>query len=214
MPGAFSSKRNFLFDLDGTLIDSTPVHARAYVAALTPKHPALARSFDYGPFGGRPTRQVFYDLGLRDEAELTQLTRYKQEHYLTSLAQGAVEIFPWTIALLSQLERQGRRLFLVTGASRVSTERVLEATKLSDFFEGITVAEDVRTGKPGPEPYLYTVTHYGLEKKECLAIEDSPSGLKSAQSAGVDVVSVHTDLELPGVTNVHNFAHFSQLLSE
>jgi HAD superfamily hydrolase (TIGR01509 family) len=212
MHGAYSSKRDFLFDLDGTLVDSTAAHTRAFVDALTPSHTALARRFNYAPFAGRPTREVFIALGVSDEAELIDLVQRKQRNYRAALERGDVVVFPGAMPLLERLREGGARLFLVTGASRVSTERVLELTRLAPLFAGITCAEDVRAGKPSAEPYLHTLSKYGLEKQDCLAMEDGKSGIESAQNAGLDCVLIHTDLEMPGVSNVRDFATFSTLL--
>jgi len=212
MPGAFSSKRHFLFDLDGTLVDSTPAHARAFVEALAVAHPEVAGKFDYTPFAGRPTREVFLALGLRDEPELSELTRRKQENYRTAIERGEVEVFAGATQLLERLAQTGARLYLVTGASRISTERVLERTKLGRFFAGITTAEDVASGKPSPEAYLHTLARHGLEKQDCLVVEDGESGIAAAQGAGLDAVLIHTPLELPGVINVHDCKTFAELL--
>jgi HAD superfamily hydrolase (TIGR01509 family) len=213
MPGAYSSKRCFLFDLDGTLVDSTAAHARAFVDALTPGHPALAAGFDYAPFAGRPTREVFLTLGIRNEPELTKLTLLKQQNYRDALERGEVEIFGGAVPLLDHLRRNGARLFLVTGASRISTERVLARTKLGAYFEDVATADDVRDGKPSPAPFLHTLTKHGLEKQACLVIEDGASGVISAQSAGLDVVLIHANLELADVPNVRDFKSLMQLLA-
>jgi HAD superfamily hydrolase (TIGR01509 family) len=212
MRDAYFSKRHFLFDLDGTLVDSSAAHARAFVDALTPSRPALAASFEYGPFAGRPTREVFLALGLQDEAEIFELIRRKQQLYRDTLDRGDVEVFPGAAVLLKRLLKKGARLFLVTGASRVSAERVLELTKLTSFFEGVTTADDVHSGKPAPGPYLYTLAKYGLEKQDCLAVEDGESGIAAARHAGVEAVLIQTDLELPGVRNVRDFETFATLL--
>ncbi|MCE0522822.1 MAG: HAD family phosphatase [Methylacidiphilales bacterium] len=212
MPGAYSSKRHFLFDLDGTLVDSSAAHARAFVAALTPGGPALAKSFDYSRYAGRSTREVFLALGVRDEPELTELVRSKQQHYRAALERGDVELFAGTALLLERLRQKRSRLFLVTSASRVSTERVLELKELGHFFEGITTAEDVGFGKPSPELFLYTVARHGLEKQDCLVVEDGESGIAAARSAGLDAVLIHTKLELPGVPNVRDCKTFAALL--
>jgi HAD superfamily hydrolase (TIGR01509 family) len=212
MPGAYSSKRHFLFDLDGTLVDSTPVHARAFADALSPRHPALGRSFEYSHFAGCPTREVFIALGLREEPELTELTEGKQRLYRAAIERGEIKVFPGVKLLLERLREKGCSLFLVTGASRVSTERVLAVTKLAHFFAGVTTADDAHPGKPSPEPYLHTLRRYGLKAGECLAIEDGQSGIAAARSAGLDAVLIHTGLELADVTNVLDCETFSALL--
>ncbi len=212
MPGAFSSKRHLLFDLDGTLVNSVPAHDRAFIDTLKVRYPALAENFDYTIFAGRPTREVFQTLGFRDEMELTELTDCKQRLYRAAVEHGDVTVFAGAESLLEQLQQKGCRLFLVTGASRISTHRVLELTKLAHYFEGITTAEDAHPGKPSPEPYLHTVAKFGLSSQDCLVIEDAESGLQSAQGAGLDVVLIHANLQLPGVINVDSYAKLASLL--
>jgi len=212
MPGVFSSKQHFLFDLDGTLVDSVPAHERAFIETLQSKYPALAEKFDYIIFAGRPTREVFLDLGFDQEPELTELTNCKQRLYREAIEQGKVALFPGAKSLLTRLQQKGHRLFLVTGASRISTQRVLDLTVLADYFEGITTADDAHPGKPSSEPYLYTLAHYGLNPQDCLVIEDAESGVRSAQGAGIEVVLIHTDLQLPGVINAGGCEELASLL--
>ena len=205
-------KRHFLFDLDGTLVNSIPAHEHAFIETLRVHYPALAESFDYAVFAGRPTREVFLALGFDHERELAELTRRKQHLYRAAIERGDVALFAGAKSLLEQLKKSGRRLFLVTGASRISTRRVLEWTALADYFEGITTAEDAHPGKPSPEPYLHTLASHGLGPQDCLVIEDGESGIRSAQSAGLDAVLIHTELQLPGIMNVGNCENLASLL--
>ena len=212
MPGAFSSKRHFLFDLDGTLIDSAGPHERAYREALQASHPQLAKSFDYARFAGQPTRQVFSALGIAGEAELADLTSRKQQLYREALVRGEVSVFPGVEELLAQLRGQDRHLYLVTGSSGESVRRLMEQKQLSKFFMGAITVEDAPRGKPAPEPYLTALTRFSLAREECLAIEDGKSGIESAQAAGLDVVLIHTEDKYPGILNIGNCEQFAALL--
>ena len=188
------------------------MHARAFVDALAADNPLLAKDFQYGQFAGRPTREVFLALGLRDERELNELVRRKQQNYRAAIERGEVKVFAGATLLLERLLQKGTRLFLVTGASRGSTERVLEFTKLGRFFQGITTAEDIHSGKPSPDAYLHTVARHGLDKQDCLVVEDEENGVTAARGAGLDAVLINTPLELPGVPNVHDCETFAALL--
>jgi HAD superfamily hydrolase (TIGR01509 family) len=214
MPGAFSSKRNFLFDLDGTLIDSSPTHIRAYTDALGDEYPTLAEEFDYPRFAGCPTREVFLALGLGQEPELTNLVQRKQRLYREALHRGEVAGFPGAEKLLQQLVEKGRRLFVVTGASRGSVQSALKLTGLDRFFEGVVSADDAPLGKPDPQPYLHALKKFGLTPGDCLAIEDGEGGVRSAQGAGIEVVLLHVPLRISGVANVRDFDHLAALLLE
>jgi HAD superfamily hydrolase (TIGR01509 family) len=212
MPGAFFSKRHFLFDLDGTLVDSSAAHARAYAAALQKGHPMLAAKFDYAPFAGQPTRQVFVALGFAEEAELVELTRRKQGAYRDALERGEVDVFPGAEAVLAQLREFDRSLFVVTGASQEATEMVLKQTGLGGYFLGSITAKESPKGKPGPEPYLAALSTFGLRAGECVAIEDGENGVRSAQAAGLDVALIHSNLNLSGVAHACDWEELGTLL--
>lgn len=212
MRGAYSSKRNFLFDLDGTLVDSVPAHARAFAEALRPVHAELAESFEYAPFAGQPTRQIFWTLGMQ-EPELSELTRRKQELYREALDRGEVRPFPGAETLLARLRGENKRVFIVTGASRISAERVLETSKLGRWTDGMIAAEDTPAGKPAPAPYLLALEKFGLAAGDCLVIEDGESGVAAAQAAGIDVVLINADLQLEGVRHVGDCGQFLALLT-
>ena len=212
MPGEFSFKRHLLFDLDGTLVDSSPAHAHAFVDTLRPRHPALAASFHYPAHQGRPTHEVFRSLGVSDEVEVAALTQGKQQLYRDALASGRAAVFPGVLDLLQRLFAARRQLFVVTGSSRVSTERVLAVTGLDRFLTGVTTADDASPGKPAPEPYRYTLTRYRLTAVECLAVEDAANGIESARAAGIDTVLVNTTIQVPGVLNAGPIARLAPLL--
>ena len=198
--------------MDGTLIDSVPAHARAFVEALRPDHPGMLENFNYEIYAGWPTRAVFAALGFRDEKEVTALTERKQRLYREAVARGEVVVFPGAISLLDQLQNEGRFLFLVTGASRISTQLILEGAGLITYFQGITTADDVHPGKPSPEPYLQTLAQFHLKPEDCLAVEDSESGVGSAIGAGLETVLIHADFSLPGVISVKNCDDLALLL--
>jgi HAD superfamily hydrolase (TIGR01509 family) len=209
MPGEFFSKRNLLVDLDGTLVDSSPAHARAFVAALSAGHPGLAARFDYGKVASLSTRDTFLALGLAGEPELTELTRRKQTLYREALDRGEVLVFPGAADFMAQLHGEGRRFFLVTGASRISAQRILEAAALDRYFSGMITADDAPRGKPAPDPYLTALKNHDLSRPESIAIEDAAHGVASAQAARLDVITVHGESAFPGLPHARNFAELT-----
>ena len=212
MRGAYSSKEVLLFDLDGTLVDSCPAHARAYVATLESRYPAWTKSFNYSVYAGQPTRQAFLAMGVTDETELEEMTQAKQDHYRRALAAGEIALFPEARTLLGRLQANGRRLFLVTGASRLSVERLLKMLEIEHLFDGIITAEDTQQGKPAPDPYLSALSHFSLAAATCLAVEDAENGVRSAQQAGVETVMVHANRILPGVPTFSDLAQLASAL--
>jgi len=186
----YGSKKAFLFDLDDTLIDSGSLHEAAYRMVLARHHLERLLEFDYASHQGRKTADVFRSLGVGDEKVVNLLTEEKQAEYRRS-AEIALKALPNAIDLLGHLRKNNRRLFLVTSSSATSVKKGLIALNSMDFFEGMVTAEDVTTAKPSPEPYLFCMHKYKLDVSECVAIEDSPNGVLSAQKAGLDVMGVH-----------------------
>jgi HAD superfamily hydrolase (TIGR01509 family) len=212
MPGAFSSKLNLLFDLDGTLVDSSPLHARAFSATLAPLDPALAGRFDYAVVAGLPTRDTFLRLGFTREPQLAELIARKQALYRAALDRGELVVFPGMRELLADLFAAQRTLVLVTGASRISARRILEAVKIADFFSALVTAEDVPEGKPSPAPYRFALATRALDPAPSLAIEDGAPGVASARAAGLDVVTIHGEKGFPDTPHVRNFTELRELL--
>jgi HAD superfamily hydrolase (TIGR01509 family) len=213
MPGVFFSKRNVLFDLDGTLVDSSPAHARAFIETLAIGHSDLASHFDYARVAGMRTRDVLLGLGLTADPELTTLTQHKQQLYRHALERGEIPVFPGAETFVARLHGEGRRLFLVTGASRASAEGILKVTQLAGYFSGVIAAEDVFRGKPDPEPYFAALKVYALDRIETVAIEDGENGLRSALTAGLDVVALHRESHFPATLHAGNFADLALLFA-
>ena len=190
---ALSLSPNVLFDLDGTLVDSGPLHDAAFRRVLREHRPGLPRLYRYDDVKGRPTREAWLALGVHDAKELAFLTLAKQQAYRALLVR--LELLPGARQVLDALRAAGSATFLVTSGSRVSVMSALQATGL--VFSGVTTADDVRAGKPAPEPYLCCLRRHGLDPRTCVAVEDSMSGVISARKAGIPVIGVH-DSETAG----------------
>jgi HAD superfamily hydrolase (TIGR01509 family) len=184
------SKKCFLFDLDGTLIDSSSCHELAFIETIERNCPALINNFSYDRFKGQRTDDVFRELGA-DEEDLSKLTQDKQSRYRQKVQSGLVELMPSAQILLAFLERKKKRIFLVTSASKQSTEAVIKLHRIEQFFEHVITGDDVRLAKPAADAYLTCIAKAKIPLETAVAIEDAPSGIESAKSAGLDVVAVN-----------------------
>jgi HAD superfamily hydrolase (TIGR01509 family) len=178
-----------LIDFDGTLVDSSPLHDSAYRRVLRQHRPELLRHYRYGDVKGRPTREALTAVGVRGAAELAFLVSAKQRAYRDQLCR--LELLPGAREVLEALRGIGSAMFLVTSGSRISVMAALRATGIGQFFSGVTTGDDVRAGKPAPDPYRYCLLRHGLRPHRCVAVEDSTSGVISAREAGVPVIGVH-----------------------
>ena len=92
--------------------------------------------------------------------------------------------------LLDELKEKGIKITLATSTTRGSAERTLKIAGVFDYFDELVCAEDVKNGKPDPEPFLKAAEKLSLEPSECIALEDSVNGIKSAYLAGMKTVMV------------------------
>ena len=183
--------RGLLFDMDGVLVDTEPVHAearrRTYEKYGIPYD--LVRDI---PVIGRNTDAIFADVDIRVPfpVPLCEAVRFKRDAFV-SLLGGALEPLPGVRALLDW--SRGRfRVALVTASARQNVMAVLAGTGLAKCFDALVVAEDVKKWKPDPESYLLAAERLGLKPAECAVFEDSPVGAASARAAGMKVIGVNT----------------------
>jgi HAD superfamily hydrolase (TIGR01509 family) len=187
-------RESFLFDLDGTLVDSNACHERAYLVALRPRRPELAERFNYEPCKGRRTRDCLQDLGIADPAEIEELNAAKQQAYRDLVASGAVETIAGARELLVELRDRNRRLFVVTGGSRRSTETVLAGLGIREWFEGVVTADEVAECKPAPDCWLRCAADHSIVPARALVVEDALTGILAARAAGMDAIAVNNPL--------------------
>ena len=201
--------RHFLFDLDGTLVDSSPLHEAAYRAVLAPHHARLLAGFDYPAIAGLPTPAALAQLGAAEQ-DIPLLTQAKQAHYRGALQ--SLKPLPGAAELLAMLRERGAQIAIVSSASRASAQAALAATGLAVPL--LVTAEDVASAKPAPDPYLAALTLLGAKPADSIAIEDALSGVFSARAAGLKVIGMHHEA-LRGLSDFYfsDFAAFQQFLA-
>lgn len=203
------ARRVWLFDLDGTLVDSCPAHEAAFREAIAEVAPGLLPSFRYADHAGASTREVAVRL-LGDTGEADRLARLKQQWYRERA--DAVTVFPGARRLLGRLVSGGREPYLVTSGSRASVERVLAARSLDAYFRGVLTSDDVPASKPDPAFYTYACERWGLDPADAVVLEDSAHGVASAVGAGLATLHVHVAEPAPGAVAVRGLDDIVSLL--
>ncbi len=181
----------FLFDLDGTLLDSSALHEKAFREVLSDYAPSLLNSFDYESLKGVSTSESFRALGIADAREIETLSCEKQRRYRDAVLSGELRLMPGAPEILVLLQNRRKRLFAVTGGSRESVNAALDATGIHAFFEGVITSDDVSRGKPAPDGFLLCLKRSGIPAAQAVGIEDSVNGLAACRAAGLDVVLVN-----------------------
>lgn len=186
-----ASKTNILFDLDGTLVDSSAAHARAFEETLTSVAPHANAAFNYDALKGRSTEEAFRKLGFDDPELVTALTYEKQRRFREAVDSGGVALCAGAEILLASLTQRGKRLFIVSGGSPRSTRAVLEKSGILHYFDAVVDSGMTPRSKPAPDPYLLCLRQHDLAPNASLAVEDAENGLIAARAAGLDAALVH-----------------------
>ena len=182
------SFRAYLFDCDGTIVDSMPLHYIAWKTAFSEWNCPFPEDLFYS-WGGKPTREIVATLnkmhGLAMPVEA--LAEHKEELYFKMLPQ--LKAIP---EVLEQIEAQHGRIpfAVVSGGRRDSVVRSLTALHLLDKFDTIVGAEDYTNGKPAPDAFLVAAARLGVAPKDCLVFEDTDLGVQAATAAGMASVRV------------------------
>lgn len=174
------------WDVDGTLVDSEPLHHRALLAGchrfgLDLSHIPETR------FYGVHINDVWLALRAELPEDLAQdLWLQAIEDYYHDHSSELVAI-PGSRETIRRLAAKGIRQACVSNSCRRIVESNLEALGVREFINVVVTLDDVHCGKPSPEPYQQAIGAFGLPAAAVLAVEDSPTGVLSAQAAGMHV---------------------------
>ncbi|MEN2741050.1 HAD family phosphatase [Microbacterium sp. X-17] len=186
-----------LWDMDGTLVDTEPY----WIAAETP---LVAR---HGGQWSKEQALAMVGLGLDDAARLLQGAGVRMPEHaivdhltadvMTRLAVDGVPFRPGARDLLHGLRSAGVRTALVTMSLRRMATVIADLIEF-DAFDVIVAGDDATRPKPFPDPYLQACAELEVAPEDCVAIEDSPNGLRAAVAAGVPVIGVPHMVSLEG----------------
>ncbi|HEX7894612.1 MAG TPA: HAD family phosphatase [Terriglobales bacterium] len=184
-PGDFKA---YLFDCDGTVADSMPLHYLAWSEALGEWNCKFSEERFY-ELGGVPIVQIIERLGREQGVEMpvAEVAKRKEELYFEYLPK--LQCVPEVLEHIEQ--QQGRIPFaIVSGSTRDSVEASLRVIGLLDRFDILVCAGDYARSKPDPEPFLIAAQRLGMPPQACLVFEDTQMGIDSATAAGMASVRV------------------------
>jgi beta-phosphoglucomutase-like phosphatase (HAD superfamily) len=185
----------YLFDCDGTIVDSMPLHHVAWTKALSEWNCEFPEQQFYA-WGGMTTPRIVAALnekyGLRMPIEDVSLR--KEALYLENL--GQLRAVP---EVLEHIQRSHGRIpfAVVSGDTRETVMASLQTVKLLDRFDTLVCAGDYRRAKPDPEPFLIAASRLGVAPSDCLVFEDTEMGIRAAAAAGMAWVKVPPPWERP-----------------
>jgi HAD superfamily hydrolase (TIGR01509 family) len=178
-----------LFDLDGTLAETTSVHHQAWAKALWPYGYDLTWEFYRDKISGLLPSEVISDLLPDLSLEESQALLEAKEADFREQAQ-ALKPLPGLLDFITSSQKKGVKASLVTNAPKKNVLAVLRLLGLEDAFDPVILAEEVGVGKPDPAPYRAALEALGVSADEAVAFEDSPSGIASSVDAGIPTVGI------------------------
>jgi HAD superfamily hydrolase (TIGR01509 family) len=180
-----------LFDVDGTLADTDPVHVQAFALYLAPHGLSVDETFYRTRISGRANAAIFADLFPNRSPEEHARFGDEKEALYRELARELAPLRGLP-RLLDWARSCGLRLAAVTNGPRVNLEHALEGLGIEGRFEVLIAREDVARAKPDPLPYATALQRLGLGPAEAVAFEDSPAGVTAAMAAGLFTVGLLT----------------------
>ncbi|MBN1385831.1 HAD family phosphatase [Candidatus Woesearchaeota archaeon] len=186
--------RAVIFDLDNVLADSEKLHFRAFSAVFA----------DHG----KVLDQAVYDrlvLGLSDKVGMANLLGHfslkadvrkliaKKHRLFLALAKDDLFPVPGSVGFLRSLHGKFK-LALATGSELKEATLMISKLGIKGLFDAVLTAEDIKRSKPDPEIYLKAAKRLGVHPDDCVVIEDSPSGVEAAKSAGMFCIGVPTSV--------------------
>ena len=178
----------YLFDCDGTIVDSMPLHYIAWKTALGEWNCPFPEDLFYA-WGGKPVDEIISTLNRMHQLDMpVEIVGTRKESLYYDLL-PKLKVVP---DVLEHIEAQQRRIpfAVVSGSSRASVVRSLTTVHLLDRFQTIVAAEDYVNNKPAPDAFLIAAERLGVAPHDCLVFEDTDLGIQAATAAGMASVRV------------------------
>jgi beta-phosphoglucomutase family hydrolase len=182
----------YIFDLDGTLVDTMPLHYRAWDAAM--RKVGLDAPLDEELFyslGGVPTKRVAELIAAHYGLEIDVHAVFDHKEALFVELQKDAKLIEPVVEIARRMSRT-RPVSIASGGPRVIVRGMLELTGLASLFDysRVITPEDVEHGKPAPDMFLLAARRMGVPPEKCLVFEDAEPGMRAAEAAGMKWVRV------------------------
>jgi beta-phosphoglucomutase family hydrolase len=179
-----------IFDMDGVLVDSEPLHFKAW-QALVEQTGASYQESDHHEFRGRSGTYVATTVAKRYKIEKSVSEMLKEtEHNLFLFLKEHAPIRPGVKEFLKYLKEHKIPCAVASSSTSTAISHVLDLLDLSGYFQSITCGQDVEHSKPAPDIFLLAAKRLNVQPADCLVIEDSENGVNGAKAAGMTCVAV------------------------
>lgn len=176
-----------IFDMDGVLVNSEPLHKKAYYNMFKDFKLDVSESL-YESFTGKSTYSICEQLCLKFNLSITpyELVNSKRKHFKYIFENDkSFKMIDGAFELIKDYYKNNLKLVLASSASMLTINKVFEKFDLDKFFVAKISGADLKQSKPNPEIFLKAAKISGHNKKDCIVIEDSTNGIIAANSAGI-----------------------------
>jgi beta-phosphoglucomutase-like phosphatase (HAD superfamily) len=187
-----------LFDMDGTVLDTEPMYKKAWKSAFDKEGYEFCEELFNKCVGlSIPLVRALINNTYEDPDLFGKMFPVAASWAFNYKKMNGVPVKAGFFELSEFLEHNGIKRVIATSTSHDAAVEDLTYSKIIHHFSGIIGGDDVKNGKPGPEPYLKAAELAGFEVEECLAVEDSVNGIRSALAAGVRCVYIKDFIDIP-----------------
>jgi len=183
-----------IFDMDGVVVDSEPLHQLAFLEVFDALGLAGRHGLEFSDYLGKSDEAVWVDFLARHDVgrSKAELTAWKQNRLIEMIRERA-PLFPGVPGLLRQLAAR-HPVGLASGSLHPVIDAVLELEGIRSHFGAVVSAQDVPRGKPAPDVFLRAAEQLGVDPARTWVVEDSEAGVAAGKAAGMTVVAVTTSL--------------------
>lgn len=183
------SHQAVLWDMDGVLADTGPIHFAAWRALARERGRDLTEEEFRPTFGMRNEDVVRAFFGNLPPAEASALADRKEQLF-RSIARDQLRARPGVRTLLAELARSGFAQAVASSAPPENVALILDVLRIRDYFQAVVTGADVQKGKPNPEVFLKAAERLGVPPARCIVVEDAVVGVEAAKSAGMRCVAI------------------------
>lgn len=184
-------ERGIIWDLDGTLVDSSAQHFTAWELVAKERGQPFTMDEFSRTFGRRNPEILGMLFNMEsDHAELDALGHYKEDLFRAAVKRDGVKLLPGALDLVKTLAEHGFRQAIGSSAPRANIELLTEVAGLAPYLQGIVAMEDCQKGKPDPEVFLKAAGKLGVLPGWCVVVEDAVFGVQAAKAGHFSCIAV------------------------
>ncbi|NFO04106.1 HAD family hydrolase [Clostridium botulinum] len=181
--------RAFIFDMDGVIIDSEPIHRQVHGEIMNTLGINISKG-ELALYAGATNEYIFTKLKERYEIKksVSELMDYKSKLIINKVKEESIEPINGIRELLNALRKNNIKIAIGSSSPRSLIEAVIDKFNLHSAFDCIVSGEEVERSKPYPDVYIEVSKKLGINPEKCIVVEDSHNGVQAAKSAGMKCI--------------------------